>query len=64
VADRLAPRTPYRFLAGADSDFVPMSAAEAAQLHDPMAALLHAGKFPLTVAELLAALDEGEQVPE
>lgn len=64
MADRLAPKTLYRFLAGADSDFVPMSAAQAAQLHDPMAALLHAGTFPLTVAELLAALDEGGQVPE
>jgi hypothetical protein len=63
MADRLAPKTLYRFLAGADSDFVPMSAAEAAGLHDPMAALLHTGEFPLTVQKLLAALDEGGRVP-
>lgn len=64
MADRLAPKTLYRFLAGTDSDFVPMSAAEAAALHDPMAALFHGGTFPLTVSELLAALDEGGLVPK
>lgn len=64
MADRLAPKTLYRFLAGTDSDFVPMSAAEAAALRDPMAALFHGGTFPLTVSELLAALDEGGLVPK
>src|SRR4051812_25656512 len=64
MADRLAPKTLYRFLAGTDSDFVPMSAAEVAALRDPMAALFHGGAVPPTGAEVLAGPRGGGAGPE
>ena len=61
--EMLKPRTLYRFVMGADSDFSIMSSSEIAQLADPMGALLGQGKFPLTAGALLSELDAAGMVP-
>jgi hypothetical protein len=53
----LRPSTVYRFVMGVDSEPAVMAAADLARLGDPLAAVLRSGRFPLTVHELLAALD-------
>jgi hypothetical protein len=60
---QLAPSTVYRFVMGVDSEPTVMPQAQLEGLADPMGILLHQGKFPLTVHDLLAALDAAGTLP-
>jgi hypothetical protein len=60
---QLAPSTVYRFVMGVDSEPVAMPQAELDSLADPMGLLLRQGKFPLTVNDVLAAVDAAGKLP-
>ena len=53
---RLALNTLYRQVAGVDEEARPMTAAESAELADPMGSLLRGGNLPMTLPDLLAML--------
>jgi hypothetical protein len=59
----LAPSTVYRFVMGVDSEPTVMPQAQLDSLADPLGVLLHQGTFPLTVHDLLAALDVAGTLP-
>lgn len=60
---QLAPLTVYRFVMGVDSEPTVMPQSELDSLADPLGVLLRRGKFPLTVYDLLAAVDTAGTLP-
>ncbi|MEU1309104.1 hypothetical protein ABZ419_09440 [Streptomyces cinnamoneus] len=55
----------YRAVSGVDGEARPMTDAERADLHDPLAAVFFRhGRFPMSSRELLAGLDGAGAVPE
>jgi hypothetical protein len=60
---QLAPSEVYRFVMGVDSEPTVMPRSQLDALADPMGRLLGQGKFPLTVHEVLAALDAAGTLP-